>query len=116
MRVIKTLKICCVLDPSRAMAAYETTEDSCWVETTLPGREAEVEMLVGSRELEGFVFPSPSCPRTVRMYDWVSPAFHRSTSAQRLARRTGVRRLLLLPTGGVLCGVHDLEAVFRPDH
>ena len=69
--LIETLKICCVLDPSRAARNYQEIEShSCWVEVELPGKE--VNQLITSGELSGFVFRVPKYANNVRLYDWVS--------------------------------------------
>lgn len=70
---MKGLKIYCVLDPSRAMATcQETMQDVCWVEARLEGDGDEVEKLMASGELKGFVFRHPLYLHTVKMNDWVS--------------------------------------------
>jgi len=71
--VFNRIKLCCVLDPTRAVGAYGDIDDhSCWVDTWLPGGATEVEQLVCSGELEGYAFRHPLYTHTVRMYDWVS--------------------------------------------
>jgi hypothetical protein len=71
--LIEALKICCVLDPSRAAQNYEEIEGhSCWVDAELPGEQEEVDQLIRSGELSGFVFRVPKYANQVRLYDWVS--------------------------------------------
>jgi hypothetical protein len=74
--VISKIKLCCVLDPSRAAQTRKRIEGHfCWVETPLPGGIDEVDRLVSSEELEGFVFHHPDQLDSVIMYEWVSHQF-----------------------------------------
>ena len=73
--LIKGLKLCCVLDPSRSAQSYDSVLDHVsWVDLAPPGGDAEIVRLLACPGLAGFVLPHPSLP-TVRMYDWVSLFF-----------------------------------------
>ena len=96
--VLGKLKVCCIFDPSRAATSYKSVDgDVCWVDVRLPGENAEVDQLLASDELRGFVLRHRK-PHTVRMYDWVSHAFltsvTRSTHAVLTPRRMSPTRLL----------------------
>ena len=70
---MRMLRICCILDPSRVFECYEDIGvHSCWVEAKLPGGKEEVDALVGSEALTGYVFRVPDEVDTVTIYDWVS--------------------------------------------
>lgn len=74
LNVMKRIKVCCILDPSRAIRRYEeTVGDWCWVDARILGGAASVDEVVGCGDLAGYVFRDPTEPlSTVRINDWVS--------------------------------------------
>lgn len=76
LKVISTLKICCILNPSKACRTYKQTENEVsWVEARLPREKAEVNSLMDSGELKGYVFHIPQKPHSVKINNWVSHIF-----------------------------------------
>lgn len=106
-RMIQDLKICYILNPTRAVENYIDTEgDVCWLKTELPGGKEEIKMLLGSRELEGYIFQHPKSASLVQMCDWVSCTLL-PTSAWLTSYTTnpGIHWVFFPPGGQIHCQV-----------
>jgi hypothetical protein len=76
---ISKLKICCVLDPTRAAKARkDVMGNTCWCDVELQGGVEEVQELLSSPGLQGYVFKAPGQGHEVTIYDWVSGATDQS--------------------------------------
>lgn len=114
---IETVKVLCILDPTRRERSYENTFSSAsWI--TVNGLPLEVvEGVLGCKGLEGYVFPVLGVKNAIRIYDWVSvtgPFFSGDSPLTRLNK--GIRDVLLLPRTGEQMhgGVLDLGDILRP--